>query len=189
MKKLLVIKGSSRKNGITNTFIDRMSQLLTDTQCVFFDSFARDFHSCIGCDKCKTLEKCVFSDLDDFFEDFTSADVIVFASPVYNGFFTAPVKGLLDRLQLYFNLFYKYEKKQYIEKKRKIILLGASGRDGAEEFAYMERLLKRAFTVLNGEMYGSVLCKNTDTETDFENEFSEFMLLLKRSLKDEEEKN
>ena len=184
-KSILVIKGSSRENGYTNRLFEDVKQSLKGVRITVFDPYKIPFEYCRGCDICKETQTCIYSDLDDFFKVFENADVIIFLSPVYNGGFSAPVKALIDRFQVYYNKFYKYNKIQPISKKRKIILACASGRKAYDEFTYMEKLIKRAFTVLNGEYIGGICCYDTDSSPDYDGALNEFKLILKRSLTDE----
>ncbi len=183
-KKVLIIKGSPNKNGVTNTILSA-AEALDNAEISVFDTYSENIKPCYDCKKCEKTEKCVFSDLDDFFGKFENADALIFASPVYNGGFSAPMKALLDRFQVYFNRFYKNGKVQPIKKNRKAILVSASGRGAQEEFSYMKKYLERAFTVLNITPAGGVLCENTDTSPDINKAIEEFTLLLKRSLEDE----
>ena len=116
---------------------------------------------------------------------FEAADVILFSSPVYNGSFSAPVKALIDRFQIYYTSFYKNRKTQSIKKRRKGILLVAAGRNGEIATEDMEKNLKCAFTILNMELAGSILCSQTDAMPDCEKAINELKMILKRSLSDE----
>ena len=75
--------------------------------------------------------------MDDFFEKFENADLIIFSSPVYNGTFPAPLKALVDRFQCYYTTFYANGKVQPIKKRRKAILIAAAGRDGKKSVEFM----------------------------------------------------
>ena len=147
MKKILIIKGSGRKNGFSSNF-------------------------------CRELEN---HDLDEFFKVFEGADIIFFVSPVYNGTFSAPMKSLIDRFQVYYTSFYANGKVQKIEKRRKAYLIISSGRDGKASLEYMKTQLRFAFSILNIEFGKAFLCSNTDTESDYEDVLSD----IKRSLSDE----
>lgn len=57
--------------------------------------------------RCEYHDGCSNKDLDIFFEDFEDADYIAFFTPVYNNFFPAPIKAILDRFQRYYNARYK----------------------------------------------------------------------------------
>lgn len=184
-KKLLIIKGSCRENGFTNRLIQTAASNLHGTDISVFDPYTHKFAYCNGCGYCDENGACIHRDLDGFFEEFENCDVIVFVSPVYNGGFPAPVKALIDRFQFYYNKFYKNGKAQPVAKRRKVLLLSAAGRQAQEEFSYMEKVLKRAFTVLNGEYAGGICCRFTDTSPDFDEALNEFEALLKRSLTNE----
>lgn len=180
-KKLLIIKGSARKDGYTNRLCDVVQDFFEDFETEIFDAYSESIMPCDGCNYCEKNGKCKNRDLDAFFKSFEEADLIIFASPVYNGTFTAPVKALIDRFQVYYTGFYAKGKRQQIEKRRKAILISASGRDGIKSFEFMKWQLACAFSILNVEFMGSVLCSHTDTQPQLEKAVED----LKRSLKDE----
>ncbi len=180
-KKILIIKGSGRKNGYTNHLCDEVQKFFQGQDISVFDTFKENFLPCNGCNYCEKNGKCVNRDLDSFFEKFQDADLIVFASPVYNGTFSAPMKSLVDRFQVYYTSFYANGKIQPIKKRRKAIFIAAAGRDGKISFEYMKTQLKFAFSILNIEFSDSVLCSYTDTESTY----TETLEYLKRSLENE----
>ena len=185
MKKILVIKGSARENGATNTVIKEALKEFSVEEIKFFEPYKAEVKPCLNCGACKSKPCCVYRDLDGFFEDFKAADVIIFASPVFNGGFSSPLKAIIDRFQIFFNQFYENGRVQPIKKHRKAVLLCASGREAGEELRFMEKMLKRAFTVLNIELTGIVLAENTDEISEYSRETQKLIALLKRSLKDE----
>ncbi len=185
MRKLLVIKGSARENGYTNTVLARaLKNIADECEVSIFDPYKSAFEFCDGCGACDESGVCRHSDLDGFMSDFENCDVLVFASPVYNGTFTAPVKALTDRLQPYYGWFYTHSKMPKAEKRRKAVLLAASGKAGSE-CEYMEQQLKFICSVTNIEFCGTVLCAFTDTLPDVDKAADDFERLLKRSLSDE----
>lgn len=180
-KKILTIKGSARKNGFTNRLCEEIENSASCCEINVFDTFKETFSPCDGCGFCEKNNRCIKTDLDDFFEKFENADLVIFASPVYNGTFPAPMKALLDRFQVYYTRFYSNGKIQPIKKHRRAIFVAASGRDGKNAFEYMKSQLKSAFSILNTELVGAVLCAYTDTHSTYNEALEE----LKRSLKDE----
>lgn len=184
-KKILVIKGSSRKDSFTNRLWRAAVEELSDSEVIVFDACAEKFNFCNGCNYCESNGKCVHRDLDDFYNKFENADIIIFATPVYNGGFSAPLKALIDRFQVYYTSFYKNGKAQPIKRHRKCILLAAAGRKGEEALKDMEKNLKCAFTILNAELLGSALCAYTDTEPEYEKALKDLKMILRRSLSDE----
>ena len=97
---------------------------------------------------------------------------------MYNGTFSAPMKSLIDRFQHYYTSFYANGKVQPIKKRRKAILIAASGRDGKKSLDFMKWQLSCAFSILNIEFVDTVLCSNTDTAP----EYDKALEVLKRSL-------
>ncbi len=184
-KKILVIKGSCRKDSFTNKLWQEVLEDASDIDFSVFDTYSQKFNFCTGCNYCEENGKCVHRDLDAFYEDFENADVVIFASPVYNGGFSASIKALIDRFQVYYTSFYKNGKVQPVKKHRKCILVTASGRKGEEALREMEKNLRCAFTILNAELTGSVLCAYTDTAPRYEKALEELKILLRRSLSDD----
>lgn len=185
IKKVLIIKGSCRKESFTNKILQEAFKNVENIDLNVFNAYSKSFSFCNGCNHCENTGRCINKDLDEFFFNFENADVVVFASPVYNGGFSAPVKALIDRFQVYYTAFYKNGKVQPIKKHRKGILLVASGRSGIAATENMEKNLKCAFTILNMSLEGTVLCADTDNVPDYENALDNFKLILKRSLSDE----
>ncbi len=180
-KKILIIKGSGRNEGFSNRLCDEVAAFFQEHEVDVFDTFKEDFLPCNGCNYCEKNGKCVKRDLDVFYNKFENADLIVFASPVYNGTFSTPMKSLIDRFQIYYTGFYASGKKQQIKKHRKAMLIVASGRDGKVSFDYMKSQLECAFSILNVELDSAFLCAYTDSNSTYE----ETLEKLKRSLKDE----
>lgn len=185
MKKILVIKGSCRKDSFTNKLWQNATKSLSNIEVSVFDTCSEKISFCNGCNYCEENGKCVYRDLDRFYRMFEETDVVIFASPVYNGSFSAQMKALIDRFQVYYTSFYKNGKVQPIKKHRKCILLAAAGRKGQEALKDMEKNLKCALTILNAELIGSVLCAYTDTVPEYEKSLEKLKILLKRSLSDE----
>ena len=184
-KKILVIKGSSRKGSFTNLLLKEAVEEIPDAEIIVFDACKEKFNFCNGCNYCECNGKCVHRDLDEFYNKFENADVIIFATPVYNGGFSTSIKALIDRFQVYYTSFYKNGKVQPIKKHRKCILLAAAGRNGEEALKDMEKNLKCAFTILNAELAGSALCACTDTEPKYKKALKDLEMILRRSLSDE----
>jgi len=180
INNVFIIDGAGRQNGYTKKQIEYFKKITVCENVVTFELFKEKFHFCDGCNYCEENEKCKHRDLDLFFSEFENADLIVFASPLYNGTFSAPLKALIDRFQFYYTYFYKYNKTQKIKKSRKAILLVSSGRDGHKWVSVMEEQLKFACSILNIEFVGSALCNYTDTTPQIEKAEKEIENLVER---------
>jgi len=114
--KVCILMGSPRKTG--NTF-----QLLQP----FMAEMEAHGHSCeliwlydkkiLPCTACRTCQKdwtvfgcCQQDDVEEIAQSVLDCDLVVFASPIYTWYCTAPMKTLLDRFAYGMNKFYTEKK-------------------------------------------------------------------------------
>ena len=98
--KILVITGSPRKNGNSNTLADNFIKGAEAAGHIVarFDSAFKTVHPCIACDKCGTSGECVFKDDFEFVKNnIIDADAVVFATPMYYFGISAQIKSVIDR--------------------------------------------------------------------------------------------
>ena len=112
-KKVLIIKGSCRKDSFTNKILQEAFKNVENIDLDIFDAYSEGFAFCNGCNYCENTGRCINKDLDEFFLSFENADVVVFASPVYNGGFSAPISNspfarLVANISLSLTLFSRY---------------------------------------------------------------------------------
>jgi len=101
--KLTVLTGSPRKNGntaaLTEVFLEECARLGLETECIDLDG-AR-IQPCKGCMVCQDVHDglgCVQQDdLQQIFDRILLSDVLVFATPIYAWYCTAPMKAFMDR--------------------------------------------------------------------------------------------
>jgi multimeric flavodoxin WrbA len=99
--KVCAILGSPREKGVTSTianvFMSEAGKMGADTATYFLNSM--DFQGCQGCMVCKTKKEfCILKDdLTPALEDIHSADIVVFATPVYYWDVTGQFKSFFDR--------------------------------------------------------------------------------------------
>lgn len=100
-KKVLILSGSPRKGGNSDTLCDRFMQGAKDGGNDEVEKiFLRDkkINYCIACYACRDTGKCVQQDdMAEILEKMIAADVIVMASPVYFYTLDAQMKTLMDR--------------------------------------------------------------------------------------------
>ena len=90
------------------------------------------------------------------------AELLVFATPVYNLTFPAPLKAIVDRFQRYFEARFALGLRPPIEKPKKAALLmtlGSKDMFGAE---VVEKQLRMAFSVMNTQLEEVVAWPGTD---------------------------
>lgn len=98
--KVLLINGSSRKNGCTNTALNEVARALNEenieTEFFFIGNDA--LSDCIACRKCREIGQCVFNDIvNEFVENAKSANGFVFGSPVYFAHPSGRLLTFMDR--------------------------------------------------------------------------------------------
>lgn len=101
MKKVIVVSSSPRKGGNSETLANSFAKGARDAGNEVKQIFVRDIglQFCIGCNFCQTHNKCVLGDkMDEIYKDIETADVLVFASPVYYYSVCGQLKTFLDRL-------------------------------------------------------------------------------------------
>ena len=70
---------------------------------------------------------CANKDLDFFFLDLKEADYVAILSPMYNNFFPAPLKALMDRFQRFCSAKYLRGDSEPIGKQKSVGLVITSG--------------------------------------------------------------
>ena len=109
MKRIVILNGSPRKNGYTAALVKAFSEGAKGSGNELREHFIQGMgvKACLGCDSCmRTHQGCVQKDdaMQKIYEDLTWCDVVVFASPMYWGTFTAQLKIVIDRMFAWFNL-------------------------------------------------------------------------------------
>ena len=101
--KVLMINGSSNKNGCTNRALTEIEKVLKEnnieTEIIHLGS--NPIRDCIGCHGCaKNGNKCVFNDdiVNEIIEKAKTCDGFVFGSPVYYAHPSGRILSVLDRV-------------------------------------------------------------------------------------------
>lgn len=104
VKKIVVIQGSPRKEGISKTdilakaFIDGARKAGAESETIYLRE--KKIRQCQGCFTCwtKTPGKCIFNDdVADIMQKTNEADLVVFASPLYHFGIIALMKKYIER--------------------------------------------------------------------------------------------
>lgn len=98
--KVLLVNGSSRKNGCTQSALSEVARALNEegveTEIFFIGNEA--LPDCIACRKCRETGRCIFNDIvNEFVEKAKSADGFVFGSPVYYAHPSGRLLTFMDR--------------------------------------------------------------------------------------------
>ena len=81
---------------------------------------------------------------------------------MYNNFFPAPLKAVIDRFQRYYSARFKRGAKPPIAKPKRVGVVIVSGSNARQCADYMTATLRQSFTVLNGEVTARYYIPGTD---------------------------
>lgn len=99
--KIVIVNGSSRKNGATALILNEMYQQLkkyTDVDVQIFHVADLELKYCIGCCSCYKTGKCIFNDdIEKLSLSIESADGVILGSPTYASNVSGQMKVIIDR--------------------------------------------------------------------------------------------
>ena len=188
--KFSILMGSPRKEGNTQAILTPFMDEIK-TQGHETDLFWLTDMDIKGCVACRTCQKdwsnfgCKFNDdMQQIFDSVLAADNIVFASPIYSWFCTAPMKAALDRLMYGMNKYYGDEKGPSIWAGKHVSIITTCGyrpEKGAELFEEgIKRYCKHSLLIYDGMLaerdlgYKSVFMD--DEKAKRAKEFARFIL-------------
>ncbi|MDX9695293.1 MAG: flavodoxin family protein [Bacteroidales bacterium] len=103
MKKVLVLDGSTRKQGNTSILIDHFlnGAKISSNQIEHVIAKDLEIDYCNGCLRCNLIKRCSITgdDWANLSQKIAEADILVFASPIYFHYVTAPLKKIIDRFR------------------------------------------------------------------------------------------
>ena len=114
--KICILMGSPRKEGNTaalmNAAIDEFERFKHEVEVIWlYDQEIQPCLACRGCQKDWTKFGCVRNDdVQNIADKLLAADMIIFATPIYSWYCTAPMKALMDRLVYGMNKYYGEKK-------------------------------------------------------------------------------
>lgn len=164
---VLVLDGSPHTDGV----VAQLIAALPFGEATHVRLYDTPVAPCIDCRACRVTGCCALHDMDALYDALEQADVLVFATPVYNGSFPAPLKALIDRCQVYWSRRFALGQKPPIARHKRVYLLSAGGA-ATKKADGLLAALKPLLTVLNGELVAAVHAADTDTRSDFSAELS-----------------
>lgn len=160
----LVLFASPRKNGYTKKLLEAFLDGLDGSYEVkVIDCYKLAPLPCNACGACEKFDACTFHDLDEYDALLNRAELLVFASPVYNLSLPSPLKAIVDRSQRYFSKRFSLGIRPPIKIHKRAVLLLTCGSEDEVGFDIITKQLSRMFTILNTELYASVCMPKTDS--------------------------
>ena len=110
--KVLLLNGSSHRNGCTYTALEEVERALNREQIEteIFQLGNPELRDCSGCKACKQIGKCVYNDVVNVFvEKALDFDGFVFGTPVYYAHPSGRILSFLDRVFYSGSYAFKYK--------------------------------------------------------------------------------
>lgn len=172
--KVLVLNGALRRNGNTTElcrpFIEELNKKGVEVEVIFLKD--RTIASCKGCFACQEIISeygCVQQDdMIDLAKAICAADCVVYATPIYTWFCTAPMKAVLDR-GFGLNKFYGKQMGS-LWKGKKIAILATHGYDAECGVDLFENAMKRLCNHSELHYLGIYSAKDEDDLASFQEE-------------------
>ncbi|MBQ9415013.1 MAG: flavodoxin family protein [Clostridia bacterium] len=155
----LVIFGSPHKDGET---AKALASYLDGAPADVVFCYDRAVAPCDDCRYCYDHAACSKSDMEDIYAAVENAEQLIFASPVYNRSFPAPMKAMLDRFQRYWAARFVRSEKPPIQKPKTAVLITTCGSD-REDGEQLADQLKPLLTILNAQLTDTIHVRGTDT--------------------------
>lgn len=157
MKNILVLNGSPRKNGNTNKILKHFIKgaKTNNNHIREFQLYDMQIKGCTGCNSCiKNRNKynpCIQEDdMNEIYESFLKADVIVFVSPLYYWSITGPLKTVADRL---YAIMTSHGYSEF--EKESVLIMTAGGTDYSQAQRWYETYERNLNWVNRGELLGA----------------------------------
>jgi multimeric flavodoxin WrbA len=139
MSKTVAILGSPRKHGnstaLASLITDRLTVAGSEVRTHHLNTLS--YKGCQACGACKLRsEICVLDDdLRQVLADFSRADIVILATPVYWGEVSAQLKGFIDRIYSFLTPdFMTSTKKHRLAGAKKLVFIQTQGADSEEFF-------------------------------------------------------
>lgn len=160
--KTLAFIASPHKNGNTAILLNNFLKGVSG-EIEIVDVYNTDVKPCVDCKYCYSHNQCILKDdMTSIYEKIENSDNIVVASPVYFSFVPAPLKAIIDRLQV--NWSGKFIRKDFMNGSRKKVgvLIMTAGSNMENVFQPIEYAMKQFFSVTGSEFLYKIYAINTD---------------------------
>ena len=165
MANIIILNGASRRNGNTAALIGAFTEGAEDAgnQVEEFYLQTMNIHGCMGCEACSKAEKgaddpCVQKDdMSKINKAFMSADVVVFASPLYFWTVSGTLKTATDRLYAELRClgYHDFPRKS-------VLLMTAGGSDYSQAVRWYETFERNLGWTNLGEVLGTGKTKEAE---------------------------
>lgn len=169
--KVIGISGSPRRDGNTETLLEKAlagaREVGAETEKIVLSTCR--YQSCLSCGACEKTGICVQKDdMQVVYEKIASADVMIFASPMYFYAVSGWAKSAIDRSQAFWSRKYILKEPSFAVNK-KAYFIGVGATKGERLFESTKLVMKYFYDATGYEAAGELLIKNIDKKGDIQN--------------------
>lgn len=159
--KTLIFFASPNKKGNTYKLVEKFIEGIQGEVDIIY-VYNKKVAPCTDCKYCYSKEQCAIKDdMEEIYKKIKVSDVIVIATPLYFSSVSAPMKAIIDRLQVYWSKKYIRKDRENI-KIKKAVILGTSGSYWENMFQPLEAVLNHTFAAMDAKNMEKVYAVNTD---------------------------
>ncbi len=173
--KLVAVYGSPRRDGNTDTLLNRFLEGVSDCSLLDQNSLKIEkiftsnlvISSCRGCGSCLKTGECVVQDeMQSLYAKLIECDFLAVASPVFFTTVSGYLKTFIDRFQRFWALKYELKRKIIVKENRKGILISTAGSKPEDIFDCTKKVMRALFNVLYIEYLCDFLFNGIDRKGD-----------------------
>lgn len=173
---ICILMGSMRKNGytemLTRPFVEQLKAKDAQVKYIWLcDKQLEPCKSCFVCQNTDYVPGCsIKDDMEQIYKSILEADCVVYATPIYSWFCTAPMKIVMDRL-FCMNKFYGNTKENYgLWENKKLAIIATCGYELQRGTDLFEEAIKRGAIHGNLNYIGMLSARDINGIEDFQTE-------------------
>lgn len=158
---ILVFSASPNEKGNTHNLMEKFLEGLEGNKEII-EVYDEKIGPCIDCKYCYKVETCAIKDdMIEVYDKIKKSDIIIIATPMYFSGVPAPLKALIDRLQVYWGKKYIRKDRSDIKAKRGVIL-ATGGSSCPNMFKPIEETLVFAMAAMDAKIEEKIYIESTD---------------------------
>lgn len=167
--KILIILGSPRKKGNTETLVETvlstaLEELEAEVEYIHLQSL-KTLSPCLSCAACHKSGECIIKDdMIPLYDKVDTADILFLVTPVYFYGPSAQMKTFIDRFQARWSRKYLLQERLPEKHKRFGYLLSVGATKGRKVFDANILITKNFFDTVDFPYSGEILVRNKDAK-------------------------
>jgi multimeric flavodoxin WrbA len=166
--KVLAINGSPRKDGNTQSLLNKMLEGARNAgaDCEMISLNDLTYKACQECDLEIVEKYCIYDDdMTQVYEKVDNTDILIIGSPVFFGNITAQLKAMVDRYQCCWRLSQSLvvSRQSSVVSKRGVFVC-VSGQDNEKYFVNSAQVVRNFFATIGIKSVEELYCPGVDAK-------------------------